>query len=222
MMPFEPVSLPLETVLSAYCMGYFPMADTENPDLTGWVNPPVRAILPIRDIHISRSLRKAALHFPYVIRADHAFEEVIRACAKETPGRPKTWINEEIIQLFLMLHRAGYAHSIGCWTGSGDFAGGLYGLALGSAFCGESMVSLMPDASKIALIHLCARLDKAGFNLLDCQFINPHTERFGAYEIDKGQYLAQLHQAIEKPGDFSLSGSYPVDENALVMNFLKK
>ena len=198
------------------------MADTQNPALTGWVNPPVRAVLPFRRLQISRSLKRTALRFPFEIKVDHDFERVIRTCAEPTPTRPQTWINEEIIQLFLMLHRAGYAHSVECRTPDGEFAGGLYGVALGAAFCGESMVSRVSEASKVALLHLCARLDRAGFDLLDCQLLNPHTAQFGAHEIRAADYLAQLHQALEKPSDFCLSKDYPVDEKALLVDFLKK
>lgn len=220
MIPIDPSPLPIDMILGAYAQGYFPMADSADKPEIHWYNPPQRAVLPIRDLHISRSLRKTLARHPYEIRIDTAFERVVEACAMPTDQRPRTWINPDIVAIFMALHHAGFAHSVECWTKDGELAGGLYGLALNGAFCGESMFSIQPDASKIVLVHLCARLDKAGFMLLDSQIINPHIERFGASIIPKAEYLARLNSALNIPPDFSLSTYHPVNEEKLVSDYL--
>lgn len=219
--------MPDDTVLNAdlvaemvfaYSRGYFPMADPDHHDETGWYNPPMRAVLPIAGLKVSRSLRRVVLKQSFDVRIDTDFERVIRTCAARRMERPETWINEDIIRRFMALHQAGLAHSVECWTPDGNFAGGLYGVALGGAFCGESMVSLRPEASKIALVHLCAVLQAGGFTLLDCQFINDHTARFGAVEIPQAEYLHRLAQALESKAIFD-----PARNNVTnLVNFLNK
>lgn len=220
MKPLDPPILLPETVLGAYAQGFFPMADTLDPDAITWFNPPHRAIMPIEGLRLPRKLRALALKMPFEIRINTAFDAVIAACAAPTEQRPSTWINDDIRHIFSTMHRIGFAHSIECWQ-SGMLVGGVYGMALGSAFCGESMFSRVSNASKIALIHLCARLSAAGFTLLDCQLLNDHTARFGAYEIPKAEYLRQLTAALQTPCDFNLSGSNP-PESALLREFIKK
>lgn len=219
MIPLDPSPLPIDLVLGAYAQGYFPMADHADSPEVHWYNPPLRAVLPIRELHISRSLRKTLARQPYEVRVDTAFEQVLKACAAHTHHRPRTWINRDIMAIFMALHHAGFAHSVECWS-DGQLVGGLYGLALNGAFCGESMFSVRPDASKIALVHLCARLDKAGFSLLDTQILNPHMERFGAHSIPKADYLARLQNALARPADFLLTAYHPVNEGKLVEDYL--
>lgn len=218
MKPITP-HIPPNVVLNAYAQGYFPMGNSENPAETGWFNPPMRAVLPIDDLYINRKLRRFALTNPYQIRIDTHFMAVMEGCAQPTPARPDTWINPEIQAMFHALHLAGHAHSVEIWDGD-ELVGGLYGVALNSAFCGESMFSRVSGASKLALIHLCTRLSVGGFQLLDCQILNDHTAQFGAYEIPKAEYLRRLDLALQVPANFM---ALPVEaEKDAIVSFLKK
>lgn len=183
-------------VLGAYAVGVFPMADARDAAGVYWVEPRTRAVLPLDRFHLSRSLRKTVAADRFRVTADAAFEDVIALCAESADDRPDTWINATIEQAFTQLHFRGFAHSIECWDGD-DLVGGLYGLALGRAFFGESMVSRATDASKVALAWLVARLRVGGFTLLDCQFQTPHLASLGAVEISRGDYVALLGGAIE-------------------------
>lgn len=202
------LDLPLDETgwdyLLHYAAGYFPMAEPHHQDDIFWHNPAERAVLPIQDLHISKSLRRAVLRRPYSIRINTAFAAVMQACAA---NRESTWLSPPIQAAFGGLHRAGLAHSVECWTEQGDLVGGIYGLALGSAFCGESMFSKESGASKIALVHLCARLAAGGFTLFDAQIYNDHTAQFGAYNIPQALYMDQLQHALFKKGDFLLCGA---------------
>lgn len=219
MKALDPLPLPLDVVLRAYAQGYFPMGDGYGNDEMNWYNPPQRAVLPLGDLHISRKLRRLALTSPYEIRIDTAFEAVIEGC---TENRLYQWITRDIRNIFNALHKAGLAHSVECWS-ENRLVGGIYGLALGSAFCAESMFNRAPEASKIALLHLCARLAKGGFTLLDCQIWNEHTGQFGAYDIPKNEYLARLDRAICTPADFALEGfTQAVTEAELIAGFCAK
>ncbi|MBI0476533.1 leucyl/phenylalanyl-tRNA--protein transferase [Sphingomonas sp. MA1305] len=184
------------TVLGAYAMGVFPMADRRDADSVYWVEPRTRAILPLDGFRLSRSLRKTIARDRFRVTADTAFESILRLCAESVADRPETWINGGIEQVFVTLHRLGFAHSIECWDGD-ELVGGLYGLALGRAFFGESMVSRRTDASKVALAWLVARLRVGGFELLDCQFQTPHLESLGAVEISRDAYCALLSGALD-------------------------
>jgi leucyl/phenylalanyl-tRNA--protein transferase len=188
-------SLDPQLVLGAYAVGVFPMADHRDAQGVYWVEPKDRAILPIDDFRPSRSLRKTIAADRFRVTADTAFAKVIALCAEASPDRPDTWINHPIERAFLELHALGFAHSIECWDGS-DLVGGLYGLALGRAFFGESMVSRATDASKVALAWLVARLKAGGFTLLDCQFQTDHLASMGAIEIPRRDYLALLGAAL--------------------------
>ncbi len=171
------------------------------------------AVLPLDGFHLSRSLRKTLVRDRFRVTADTAFDAIIALCAEAAADRPDTWINPSIEQAFRDLNRRGLAHSVECWDGD-TLVGGLYGLALGRAFFGESMVSRRPDASKIAIAWLVARLRVGGFTLLDCQFQTPHLEGLGAIEIDRADYVALLDAALSgsaaaggtavgaAPGDF--------------------
>ena len=188
-----------ELVLRAYAAGVFPMAESRGSDRMYWLDPALRGVLPLDDgFHLSRRLRRTALSDRFTVTADRDFPGVIRGCAEPAPGRTDTWINGEIEQLFIELHRRGFAYSVEAWQ-DGRLVGGLYGVALGGAFVGESMFSRVSDASKVALVHLVARLRLCGFVLCDTQFITSHLARFGAVEIPKADYKARLAAALEVP-----------------------
>jgi leucyl/phenylalanyl-tRNA--protein transferase len=203
-------------VLGAYAVGVFPMADARDAAGVYWVEPRRRAILPLDGFHLSKSLRKTIVADRFRVTADAAFEEVIALCAESADDRPDTWINTTIEQVFTALHFKGHAHSVECWDGD-ELVGGLYGLALGRAFFGESMVSRATDASKVALAWLVARLRVGGFTLLDCQFQTPHLASLGAVEISRGDYVALLGAAIEGSlgGGAASSGASSGDFGAL-------
>ncbi len=182
-------------LLRAYSIGVFPMADSrEAPDVF-WVEPKRRAILPLERFRMARSLRKTLRSGVFDVTVDRAFAAVVRHCA----ARPETWINAGIEGSYNQLHRQGHAHSIECWS-DGKLVGGLYGVRLGAAFFGESMFSLQPDASKVALAWLVARLRVGGFRLLDCQFMTPHLASLGAVEILQKDYVALLSAALSPAG----------------------
>lgn len=196
------------------------MAEHGDSDYFNFYRPHRRGLLPIADLHIPRRLAKTLRQHPFRITVDEAFETVINACAKTHPGtkRHNTWINEGIRDAFIALHEQGHAHSVECWRGKA-FVGGIYGLKIGSVFCGESMVSLLTDASKIALVHLCARLWRGGFTLLDAQFSNPHLEQFGLYEIPQGQYEKMIRMDMNKPASWT-GTLLPRDEHQLLDDYL--
>lgn len=184
-----------QLVLGAYAVGVFPMADGRDADEVYWVEPRERAILPLDGFHLSGSLRKTIAHDRFRVTADAAFPQILRLCAESVPNRPDTWINPQIEDAFNALHALGFAHSIEVWDGD-TLAGGLYGLALGRAFFGESMVSRARDASKVAIAWLVARLRVGGFSLLDCQFMTDHLASLGAVEIPRADYLVLLSSAV--------------------------
>lgn len=188
-------AIDLKTLLKAYAIGVFPMADDRDADEIYWVEPRKRGILPLDQFHMSRSLRKTIRSDRFETTFNHAFADVLGACAGSTEDRPGTWINGQIEQSVLQLHKIGHAHSVETWF-EGRLVGGLYGISLGRAFFGESMFSRMTDASKVALAHLVARLKKGGFTLLDCQFQTPHLESLGAIEISRKDYSVALSAAL--------------------------
>ncbi|WP_439814448.1 leucyl/phenylalanyl-tRNA--protein transferase [Zavarzinia sp. CC-PAN008] len=190
-----------ELLLDAYARGIFPMAEHRRDDRLYWVDPERRGILPLADFHVPRSLAKVVRREPYVIRIDTAFEQVVEACAEPAKGRRTTWISHRIVRLYSALHAKGHAHSIEAWDGD-TLVGGLYGVRLGAAFFGESMFSRADDASKIALVHLVARMKAGGFRLLDTQFVTRHLGQFGAIEVPRPQYLGLLHAALAEQADF--------------------
>ncbi|MEH6790364.1 leucyl/phenylalanyl-tRNA--protein transferase [Parasphingorhabdus sp.] len=191
------MTIDLDLLLKAYGSGIFPMADARDDPETFWVEPRARAIIPLDNFRMSRSLRKTIRSDRFRVTADAAFADVIAVCAAQSGERRETWINAEIEEAFNQLHALGHAHSIECWltddaTGKEHLVGGLYGLAIGGAFCGESMFSRVRDASKVALAWLVARLRVGGFPLLDCQFMTDHLASLGAIEISQQAYLEQL------------------------------
>lgn len=181
-----------EFLLNAYCNGYFPMADPESGEIA-WYSPDPRTIFELSEFKIPRSLKLTIKKGIFEVRLDTQFEEVMRGCA----ARDETWISEDIVASYLQLHRLGFGHSVECWH-DGKLAGGLYGVAIGGAFFGESMFSLERDASKVALVSLTQRLKERNFELLDTQYSTPHLIRFGAREIPKSEYMKRLKRAIAK------------------------
>jgi leucyl/phenylalanyl-tRNA--protein transferase len=186
-----------EILLRAYAEGLFPMAERRDDPLLYWVSPEKRGIIPLDAFHVPRRLARTVRTSPFTVTSDRAFADVMTACAAPAPGRPESWINDEILRLYTALHAGGHAHSIECWH-DGALAGGLYGVRLGAAFFGESMFSRQRDASKVALVHLVAGLKRGGFTLLDTQFITTHLARFGAIEIPRERYLLKLQDALNR------------------------
>ena len=195
-----------ELVLKGYAYGVFPMAKSRNDTEVFWVQPKLRGVLPLHQFHLSRSLRRTMRRGTFRVTVDADFAGVMEGCAESKEGRLDTWINAHIVELFIHLHEAGLAHSIEVWCDDADaeplLVGGLDGLAMGSAFFGESMFSRATDASKVALTHLAAILIKGGFTLLDTQFLTDHLKSFGAIEIPQKDYLAQLGAALARKGEF--------------------
>lgn len=185
-----------ELLLGAYAEGVFPMAEDAHDPTLYWFDPEFRGILPLEDFHCPRRLKKTIRAAPYKVTFDTAFDKVIGSCARPARGRRTTWINERIVELYTSLFERGFAHSIECWQ-DGELVGGLYGVALGKAFFGESMFSWRKDASKIALVYLVARLKYGGYTLLDTQFITDHLKQFGAVEIPRADYKVRLDEAIQ-------------------------
>lgn len=177
-------------LLAAYRAGYFPMAESRTGPIS-WHSPDPRATIPLESFHIARSLRRTVRRGDFEIRVDTAFSDVIVACA----DREDTWISGEIVRAYEELHRLGHGHSVESWS-NGVLVGGLYGIAIGGAFFGESMFSRKADASKVALVHLVRRLRERAFVLLDAQYTNPYLEQFGVREITRAEYLLQLQRAI--------------------------
>ncbi|WP_086608485.1 leucyl/phenylalanyl-tRNA--protein transferase [Erythrobacter donghaensis] len=195
--------IPVETLLLAYRSGIFPMADKREDSEVFWVEPRERAIIPLDGLHLSKSLKKVIRADRFTVTVDRAFEQVIRACAEPREDHPETWISERIVQSYIGLHRAGHAHSVECWAADEDggpqLVGGLYGVSFDRVFCGESMFSRVPDASKVALAWLVAMMARAGFALLDCQFMTEHLRSMGATELAQAEYRRMVERAQGQP-----------------------
>jgi leucyl/phenylalanyl-tRNA---protein transferase len=205
-------------LLQAYAAGIFPMAETANDQELFWVDPTRRGVIPLDRFHVPRRLKRVLRRGGFEIRCDTAFAAVMRGCAEASETRPSTWINDEIERLYGALFAGGAAHSVECWHAGGDgeeLVGGLYGVSLGAAFFGESMFSRASDASKVALVHLVARLRLGGYRLLDTQFLTPHLAQFGAVEISRARYHRLLAEALryravfprDLPGDLGVAGA---------------
>ncbi len=184
-----------ELLLRAYAEGIFPMAERRDDPTLYWVAPERRGIIPLDGFHVPKRLARTVRSDRYRVTSDVGFLDVMKGCAEAAEGREETWINAEILRLYAALHASGYAHSLECWQNN-QLVGGLYGVALGGAFFGESMFSRARDASKVALVHLVARLKAGGFALLDTQFLTSHLAQFGTVEIPQAAYLARLKRAI--------------------------
>jgi leucyl/phenylalanyl-tRNA--protein transferase len=190
-----------DELLDCYARGVFPMAEARDDPRIFLLDPDERGILPLDKFHIPRSLKKTVRQDVYKITIDTRFNDVVDACAQPGPGREETWINYGIKGLYAELHEAGHAHSLECWLGD-TLAGGLYGVSLGAAFFGESMFSVQRDASKVALVHLVARLKFGDYQLLDSQFTTEHLNQFGGCAISRDDYKALLNQALTAGGNF--------------------
>lgn len=188
-------------LLDCYARGVFPMADAREDARVFLIDPERRGVIPLEAFHVPRRLVRTVRADPFEVRIDTAFHQVVLACAAAGPGRTETWINRPIERLYLDLHRMGHAHSVECWRGP-ELLGGLYGVALRGAFFGESMFSRARDASKVALVHLVARLIAGRFTLLDAQFMTEHLAQFGAIEISRMDYQRRLARALDVDADF--------------------
>lgn len=194
-------SITPQVLLRAYAAGIFPMAESAEDNALYWVEPEERGIIPLEGLRISRSLRKTVRRAPFELKIDHDFTAVIEACAAKTQDRRTTWINGRIKSLYGQLHRMGCCHSVECRQ-DGRLVGGLYGVRIGAVFFGESMFSRVTDASKVALVHLVARLRHGGFGLLDAQFVNPHLETMGAISLPRRQYHEMMEPLLGRDADF--------------------
>ncbi|MDB5569957.1 MAG: aat [Hyphomicrobiales bacterium] len=203
--PVQNFEITPKLLLRAYSIGMFPMADSADDPTLFWVDPDVRGVFPLDGLIVSRSLAKVVRSDRYEIRVDEDFDGVIDGCAGGAPDRPSTWINSRIRRLYHDLFRQGHVHTVEVYEG-GELVGGLYGVAIGAAFFGESMFHRRTDASKVALVHLVARLRTGGFTLLDTQFVTPHLETLGAVAVPRRRYHRMLDRAIGQKGDF---GAWP-------------
>jgi leucyl/phenylalanyl-tRNA--protein transferase len=202
--PFS-IELTPELIIRAYQAGIFPMAEDASSDDLFWVSPQKRGIIPLDAFHVSRSLRKTLRTHPYSVRVDTDFPAIIEGCATARTERDTTWINAAIRKLYGQLFERGVVHTVEVWDGA-RLVGGLYGVALGGAFFGESMFHRATDASKIAMAHLVERLRAGGYRLLDTQFVTDHLKTFGGVEISREEYEVRLADALQHPGDFHAFG----------------
>ena len=195
-------SITPQILLKAYAAGIFPMAESADDSALYWIEPELRGVIPLDSFHVARSLAKQVRRRAFAIRIDADFAGVIDGCAERTGERRSTWINGRIRALYCQLHKMGFCHSVECWQEE-RLVGGLYGVRIGGAFFGESMFSRERDASKVALVHLVARLNAGGFRLLDAQFLTDHLKRFGAQEVAREAYHLLLESALGAEADFS-------------------
>lgn len=191
----------IDDLIDCYRRGVFPMAESRDDDELFLVDPEWRCVFPLNAFHVPSRLARTIRQDRYVFSIDRRFADVIDGCAEPKERREDTWISPQIRALYIELHKNGLAHSVEVWD-SGALVGGLYGVALGGAFFGESMFSRARDASKTALVHLVARLKTGGFRLLDAQFVTPHLTQFGAATISRRQFHEQLVRALAERGDF--------------------
>ena len=210
-----------ETLIKAYSLGVFPMADSADSRDIKFYDPDVRALIPLawregarHEFHLPRRLARTVRQQRFSVTIDRDFPAVIDACAELGDGRTETWINRDIRQLYIALHRLGFAHSIEVWHAE-QLVGGLYGVALRAAFFGESMFSRQTDASKVALVHLVARLRAGGFHFLDAQFTNDHLRQFGIHEVSRERFQQRLQRALGAGADLRLD--MPSDELVAMM-----
>lgn len=220
--PFPPVSRALkdpngllaagaaltpERLIDAYRQGIFPWYSDDQPLL--WWSPDPRMVLFPAELRLTRSLKKRLRRRDYEIRADTCFEQVMRACAEPRPGQEGTWITDDMVDAYCALHAQGFAHSVETWI-DGKLAGGLYGIALGRMFYGESMFTRATDASKLAFAHLVRQLERQGFGMIDCQMKTSHLAAFGAHEIPRGDFMRKLQELVNYPGQ---NGKWRLDDD---------
>jgi leucyl/phenylalanyl-tRNA---protein transferase len=191
-----------QVLLRAYACGIFPMAESADDPTLFWVEPERRGVIPLDGFRIASRLARKVRSNAFTVTVDTAFKAVIAGCAAPQPGRDDTWINTRIRDLYIGLHQLGHGHSVEVWEND-MLAGGLYGVSLGRAFFGESMFHRARDASKVALVHLVARLIAGGFVLLDTQYVTEHLRNFGAIEISRRRYTALLDKAVAGHADFA-------------------
>jgi leucyl/phenylalanyl-tRNA---protein transferase len=191
-----------EVLLKAYACGIFPMAESADDPALYWIEPDMRGIIPLGGFHIPSRLARTVRATPFVVAVDRDFEAVIDGCAEPKQGRSRTWINARIRGIYRGLYQRGHCHTVEVYDGA-SLVGGLYGVSLGRVFFGESMFHRARDASKIALVHLIARLLAGGYRLLDTQFVTDHLKNFGAVEVPKQRYHALLEQALIGEADFA-------------------
>jgi leucyl/phenylalanyl-tRNA--protein transferase len=201
------VEITPEVLLKAYACGIFPMAESADDPSLYWIEPERRGVIPLDSFHVSRRLARTVRSDRFTIHIDRDLPAVIAQCAAPQEGRGRTWINERIRSLYCKLHERGHCHSVEAYE-NGALVGGLYGVRLGRAFFGESMFHIARDASKVALVHLVARLRAGGFTLLDTQFVTEHLRTFGTIEISRRQYHRLLEAALVGEGNFA---SLPLD-----------
>jgi leucyl/phenylalanyl-tRNA--protein transferase len=192
-------NIDISSYLASYQLGIFPMGESRDDEIDTWVQPQMRGIIPLETFNIPRSLKKFMTSCDYTVTINQAFADVIHACASiPRDHESNTWITHDIEFAFNALHHHGHAHSIEVWDNQNNLIGGLYGLAQGGCFNGESMFSRAENASKIALVHLVERLKFKGFTLLDTQFVNDHLKQFGCIEIPHDDYMGKLNDTLEK------------------------
>lgn len=194
-----------QVLLKAYSCGIFPMAESADDPALYWIEPQHRGVLPIANAHFPRRLLKTVRTTPLAVKTDTAYDSVIDGCAAARPGRTSTWINKRIRSLYRELFDLGHCHTVEVWNGD-RLVGGLYGVALKGAFFGESMFSFERDASKIALLHLVARLKAGGFTLLDTQFVTDHLRQFGTVELEREAFQEELEKALQVEANFHSLG----------------
>jgi leucyl/phenylalanyl-tRNA--protein transferase len=196
-----------QVLLKAYGCGIFPMAESADDPTLYWIEPEKRGVIPLHSVHVPKRLARVIRQGRFEVRIDSDYHGVMDGCAASRTGRRTTWINRRIRELYAELFREGYCHTVETWR-DGKLVGGLYGVALGRAFFGESMFSYETDASKVALVYLIARLNAGGFTLLDTQFVTDHLKQFGAVEISRAAFHRQLDAALQGRGEF---GRLPTD-----------
>jgi leucyl/phenylalanyl-tRNA--protein transferase len=192
-----------EVLLKAYACGIFPMAESADDPALYWIEPELRGIIPLAGFHVPSRLTRTVRATPFTVAIDRDFDAVIDGCAEPKRGRARTWINARIRRIYRGLYERGYCHTVEVYDGD-HLIGGLYGVSLGAVFFGESMFHRARDASKIALVHLVARLIAGGYRLLDTQFVTEHLKSFGAVEVPKRRYHALLEKALAGEGDFAM------------------
>ncbi len=202
-----------ERLLLAYRAGIFPWFSEGQPIL--WWSPDPRMVLPVAELEVPRSLGKVIRQRRYTITLDQAFEQVLRGCATSPrPGQNGTWLTDDMVAAYVALHARGFAHSVEAWDQAGELVGGLYGVAVGRLYCGESMFARAPDASKVAFVHLVRQLERWSMPLVDCQIHTAHLARFGAREVPRERYLADVNELIdgpERPGPWSFDDDFRCD-----------
>jgi len=208
-----------EVLLKAYACGIFPMAESAEDPALYWLEPEKRGVIPLDRFHLPSRLARTVRSDRFTVTVNRDFDAVLEGCAESRAGRPRTWINTRIRVLYRKLHDRRHCHSLEVYDGE-TLAGGLYGVTLGRAFFGESMFHRARDASKVALVHLIARLKAGGFKLLDTQFVTDHLRTFGAIEVPRRQYHKLLEAALTGEGDFAALGTKGPVSGAQVLALL--